>query len=363
MNRRSFSIVVLVALACGPHITLAQQSPSPAQIPLAPPALIGSVENTGGQLRLNLTNTDLSRGFRGTAQISFGNTTEQAEAGKLEVALAPEESHLFPLTALTASGDQYALRIYDQNGTLVFYKIAPIKRLIEETKPVGTAVSESPVADASPSASAKEVEVKPRLAGGESETAPFILAFEVSSQKPILNATFSVNAKGFQQRQAVNVQGRINVEFKLPGELEERKVGYTLTNAVGQVVARGEADLDQLLTDDYISVSEIKLDRPAYVLGETARITVTMQGGAQHSFRLEVTARDGRGNIFFRDSRKGANEGGKSNQEFAINLPRETPGPLVFEFKLYEAETGTLFDSGEREIALTSTSGGVPDTR
>lgn len=363
MNRLSFSMVVLAALACGPHITRAQQPPSLNQIPLAPPALVGSVENSGGQLRLNLTNTDLLRGFRGTAQISLGNVTEQAEAGQMAVALAPEESHLFPLTALTASGDQYALRIYDQNGALVFYKVAPIKRLSDETKPVATAVSETATVAVAPSSSAKEVEVKPRLAGGESETAPFVLAFEVTAQKPLLNATLSVNAKGFQQRQIVNVQGRINVEFKLPDELEERKVGYTLTNAAGQVMAQGEADLDQLLTNDYISVSEVKLDRPAYALGETARVTVALQGGAQRSFRLEVTARDGRGNIFFRDSRKGANEGGKSNQEFAVNLPRETPGPLIFEFKLYEAETGTLFDSGEREIALTGTGGGVSDTR
>ena len=78
---------------------------------------------------------------------------------------------------------------------------------------------------------------------------------------------------------------------------------------------------------------------------------------------VEVTVKDGRGNIFFRDSRKGANESGKSNQDFAVNLPRETPGPLIFEFKLYEAETGTLFDSGEREIALTGTGGGISDSR
>ena len=178
-----------------------------------------------------------------------------------------------------------------------------------------------------------------------------------------INSTSRHNAKGFQQRQSVNVQGRLNVEFKLPDELEERKISYLLTNAAGQVMARGETDLDQLLTDDYISVSEVKLDRPAYALGETARVTVSLQGGAQRSFRLEVTVKDGRGNIFFRDSRKGANEGGKSNQDFAVNLPRETPGPLIFEFKLYEAETGTLFDSGEREIALTGTGGGISDTR
>ena len=355
VNRLRFLLVMLVALAGGSSISRAQQPTSPSQIPLAPPALNGSIESTGSQYRLNLTNTDASRGFQGVAKISLGNLTEQNEAGKVDIALAPEESRIFPLTALTAYGDQYTLRIYNQNGTLVFFKAGPIKRALDGGPTA--AVSPAPVMSPPPAAistppNESEVKVQARLAGGESDTAPFILAFEVASPRPLLNAVFSVNSKGLQQKKAVNVQGRVNVEFKLPDDFSDRKVPYMLTDASGRVVAKGEADLDKLLTDDYISVAEVKPDRPAYAPGETARMAVTMQGGAQRSYRLEVTVRDGRGNIFFRDTRKGAGNG-QALQEFAIDLPRETKGPITFEFKLFEAETGTLFDSGEREIPLT----------
>jgi hypothetical protein len=361
VNRLRFSFVLFLALTCGPQLIRAQQLPSLDQIPLAPPALVGSIENTGGQFRLNLTNTDLTRAFRGTAHISLGNAMDQMEAGKLAVALAPQESRLFQLTALRASGEQYALRIYDQNDLLIFYKVAPVKRVFDAGRPTAMSAMPAPPpsAAATPPASGEgEVKVEPRLAGGERDNDPFVLAFEVASPKPLLNATFSISAKGLQERKPINVQGRVNIEFKLPDEFDDRKVNYTLTDATGRVVARGEADLDQLLTDDFISVNEVKLDRPAYALGESAHVILMLQGGSKHGYRLEVTARDGRGNTFFRDSRKGVSEGGKSLQEFAVTLPRETAGPIVFEYKVYDAETGTLFDSGEREIAITSTGGG-----
>lgn len=359
MSRFRFSFLVLVALALGPQICRAQQPVSLDQIPLAPPALVGGLENAGGQLRINLTNTDSTRAFRGTAQVSLGNSSQQAAAAQLALALAPQETRLFPLSALAVSGDQYTLMIFDQAGALVFSKTAPVKRLLEGAPAASSpaVAGAAPPTDTAPLSSESEVKVEPRLAGGERENDPFVLAFEVSSPKPITNASFNVSAKGFEQRQPVTVRGRANVEFKLPDELDDRKISFTLTEAGGRVLARGEADLDQLMLDDHVSVGEVKLDRPAYAPGESAHLVLSLQGQAQHGYRLEVTAKDGRGNIVFRDTRRGKNENGSSFQEYALPLPREAVGPVIFEFKVYHAETGMLFDSGEREIPLQAPGG------
>ena len=347
MFRFRFSLALFAALAVAAHPTRAQQPLSDDQIPLAPPALVAHVESAGGKLRLNLANTDARREFRGTAHVAAGSAERQVEAAKVAVALLPGEERLFPLNS-AAGGDQYTLKIYDQTGTLILYKNAPVKRALEAARP--------PAAPAT--SAAAEAEVQARLAGGETENDPFLLVFEVASPMPLSNASFSVDAKGFQQRKPVNVHGRASVEFKLPPELEERKIVYSLADATGRVVASGEVELDQLLADDHISVGEVKLDKPAYAPGEAAHLVIELQGGSKGGYRLEVAVKQEAGAVSFRDTRKGQVEGGRAIQEFGITLPREGAGPVVFEFKVYDGETGTLLDSGEREIPMTSTGGG-----
>jgi hypothetical protein len=353
VNRIRFSLVALLVLLGGPQIIYAQQPASLEQIPLAPPALIGVIENAAGQFRLNLTNTDAAREFRGTAHISLGNAAQQTEAGQLAVALAPQEARVFPLAGLKATGDQYLLTIYDQAGVVILYKLAPVRRVQGFAGPPSAPTVTPTPSPSPPPVSENEVQVEPRLAGGENENDPFVLAFELAAPRPIINATFSISAKGLQQRKPVNVQGRITVDFKLPEDLEDHKIKYALTDATGRVLAQGETDLEQLMADDYVSISEVKLDRPAYAPGESAHIVVQLQGTSRRGYRLESSVKDGRGTIFSRDTRKGVSEG-KAAQEFSVFIPRETPGPVIFEFKVYDAETGTLLDSGEREIPLTS---------
>jgi hypothetical protein len=347
-----------VVLAFSPPFCLAQQATSTEQLLPPPPPLVGEVENASGKLRLNLQSNDPVHSFRGTALISLGNSAQQVEAGKIALALGPREARLFPLQSSTAAGNLYTLTIYDQTGALIFYKTAPIKSVVDYGSGPTAAAAAPAAAPVAPAASEGEIKIQARLAGGEKENDPFLLAFEIAAPRPLLNATLSVNAKGFQQRQPVNVQGRSNVEFKLPDELDERKIGYSLTDPAGRMLAQGEVDLDQLMADDYISVGEVRLDRPTYAPGDSARVVLMLQGNSQHGYRLEVVAKEGRGTIFFRDTRRGISEGGKSVQEFTVPLPRETAGPLVLEFKVYDAETGMLFDSGEREISLTG--GGGP---
>jgi len=365
MVNRLCQLLVALAWAAGSQLVWAQASSSFHRPALAP-TLVGGIESTGGQLRLSLANTDELDGFQGTAQLSLGTATQQTQVARLALTLAPRETRLVPLDAPAIPGNQYVLRIYNSAGTLVFYKIASISQL-------SSAASARPTA-APGSSGTREVEVRARLAGGPgdglassgeielklpSEETPLILAFDVAAPQPITNASFSVEAKGLTQRKTVTILDRASLEFPLPAKLDARKIGYTLIDAAGRLLARGEADLDQLMQEDQASVSELKLDRPAYAPGEVARIVIKLQSRSQHSYRLEVTARDGRGTILLRDHRKGASPNGQSSQEFILELPRELTGSIIFEYQVLSSRTGMLFDSGEREIPLTATGDGA----
>ena len=58
MNRLRCSLITLLVLLIGAPAISAQQPTNADPIPLAPPALLGAVENASGQFRLNLVNTD-----------------------------------------------------------------------------------------------------------------------------------------------------------------------------------------------------------------------------------------------------------------------------------------------------------------
>src|SRR5262249_53177482 len=167
-----------------------------------------------------------------------------------------------------------------------------------------------------------------------------------------------INAKDFHRREPVTIQpdrpdrGRADLEFKLPETLSERKLMYALTSTTGQTLARGEVDLDQLIASDAVLVSALTFDRPAYTPGELARAIIELQGDAPRGYRLELTVKDSSGNLLLKDERRGSNVGGKSRQEFSLELPREVKGPVVVAYQVFGGQTSALFDSGARAIVL-----------
>ncbi|HEV2665341.1 MAG TPA: hypothetical protein VG324_10535, partial [Blastocatellia bacterium] len=89
------------------------------------------------------------------------------------------------------------------------------------------------------------------------EPTSVVLVFDITAPSPIINASLSVSAKEFKQRQAVTVQGSANVEFKLPEDFDEPKINYTLTDASGRALAQGELALDDLRQEDSVTVSDV----------------------------------------------------------------------------------------------------------
>jgi len=123
----------------------------------------------------------------------------------------------------------------------------------------------------------------------------------IESAITVKDANFTLSAKDFQRRQPVSVDGSANLEFKPPETLAERKFSYTLTSKAGQPLARGEVDLDQLTASDMASVGALTFDHPAYAPGESARAVIELQGDAPSGYRLELTVKDGGGNLLFKN--------------------------------------------------------------
>ncbi len=339
-------------------------------------ALSGGIENNNSQIRLNLTNNS-DREFRGTARISLGTDSEQREIGRVALRLPPQETVLFNLNSAGASGSHYNLSIYDQKSVLIFFKTAPIKQVSDPTpaiaatvtpvtkrsNPGSTAPASSPnVIRTPPSTASKaksegsgEVQVQARLIpseSGENNTDQFVIKFEITSPSSIDNGTFTITIGKFKESQPISINGQTSIQFKLPDDIDTERISYQLMNRGGGLLANGEIDLGKMLEDDFISVSDIRTDKQSYDPGESAKVTVILEGKSPGGYRLEVSAKEGEENVFFQDQKQISGNDETKPQEFTVSLPRNPTGPVVFEFKIYNSESGLLLDTGEREISV-----------
>jgi hypothetical protein len=321
------------------------------------PGIVGEVERAGAQIQLVLTNPSETSAFQGAAKINVGLSADGDV--RLTITLGPNETRRFPLpTSKTSetSGGEYSLAVYNQTGELVLFKISPIKTTVGKERE--TASKQAPASKKNSEGPSIIARLTRGLASRDAELPtpnkdePFLLTFEIGTDTPVKDASFTLSAKGFQRRQSITIEGNAALEFKLPETLSERKLSYTLASATGQTLAGGEVDLDQLTASDAVSVGALTFDRPAYTPGESARVVIELQGDSPRGYRMNLTVKDGGGNLLVKDERRGSNNQGKSRQEFSIEIPREAHGPIIVEYQIFGGQTGALFDSGSREIVL-----------
>ncbi|MEO6724020.1 MAG: hypothetical protein ABIU20_03955 [Blastocatellia bacterium] len=342
----------------------------------------GWAENNDGRLRLVLTNNSPQQ-FRGTCRLSLGSDNDQKEIGQVMLTLPPQETTLLQLNNVLPSGQQYTLTIYDQKGVRRFLKIAPLHQISDPTPAQSVALTPVPQirpSQAKPSTpllpvnnsslaaaaaaseieeiirAASQVQVQARLLTSEEAATFFILSFEFRSARPIKDARIAIVAGKVKENKLVSIYSQARVEFKLPEQLETEQISYTLTGKDGRALAKGELDLQQLMSDGVVIANDIRTDRSSYEPGESARITILLEGKSQHGFRLEVSAKDGQNQMFFRDQKIIGADDKADSQEFTISIPANASAPIFFEFKIFDSETGLLFDSGEREIPMNTKS-------
>jgi len=356
MKSLAYAVILLTITAVTPSVRA--QSTGVGGAGKRSPEIVGEVERAGAQIQLVLTNPSDTRAFQGAAKVSVGLSADAAI--QLPITLGPNETRRFPLPASKTSetsGDEYSLAVYNQTGALVMYKIAPFKTTAGSER-----VTASKQAAPASKKSSEEVRVNARLTRNlasrdaeiptPNQAEPLLLTFEIESDTLVKNAAFTLSAKDFQRRQPITIEARAALEFKLPETLSERKLTYKLSSATGQTLASGEVDLDQLTASDAVSVGALTFDRPAYTRGESARVVIELQGDAPRGYRMNLTVKDGGGNLLVKDERRGSSNQGKSRQEFSIEIPRSAPGPIIVEYQVFGGQTGALFDSGSREIVL-----------
>src|SRR5262245_10833873 len=195
------------------------------------------------------------------------------------------------------------------------------------------------------------------------EPPSMVLAFDITSPSPIINASLSVSAKGFNGRQVVTIRGAGSAEFELPDEFNEPKINYTLTDASGKTLIAGEFDFEALKMEDSVRVTEVKFDRESYGPGQSAHLVMTLEGRSPTGYLLEVTAKDENGSLLLNDSRKGNFSKGKSFQEFQVEIPAEAHGAIGVEFKAFGKLTKKLFDSGTRDLIINDTQDDKTESR
>jgi hypothetical protein len=195
------------------------------------------------------------------------------------------------------------------------------------------------------------------------EPTSMVIAFDITSPSPIINASLSVSAKDFKGRQAINIQGAGSAEFELPDDFNEPKINYTLTDASGKTLIAGEFDFEALRMEDSVRVSEVKFDRESYGPGQSASIVMTFEGRSPYGYLVEVTAKDENGTLLLNESRKGIFSKGKSIVEFHLEIPAEAHGGIAIEFKAFGNLTKRLFDTGTRDLIINDTQDNKEDRR
>ncbi|HEX4946092.1 MAG TPA: hypothetical protein VFZ34_05495 [Blastocatellia bacterium] len=335
---------------CGQTQAVVKTPPPLEDTPFGPPSLSVDVEKVSGEFRLRVTNNDSTRKFQGHALVNLGTAYQQAEAGKLNLSIAPQETAIHLLYSMPAVGDQYTVVITDPTGVIVVHKIAPVRTINDPSlsapppTPVSTVLIKTE--------ETIPLKVKIRLAGGTGENDPYMLAFELSSPQQITNGRLRISAKGLDESQPVSFVGKANHEFKLSEDLEVQKISYVVTGSRGEVLAKGETDLTQLMTEDVVTISGLKLDKQVYKPGEMAKLTVSYQGNVPNGIRVELTVTDHTGKVVFRDIRKEKKDGDLPTHEFSIQIPKDVSETMMVEYKVFDGDSQQIIDSAHREIPV-----------
>jgi len=333
-------------------------------------ALDGVIENNSGRICITLTNNS-EKPLDGVAMIALGSDADLAEIGEFPFRLEARSSSSFRVRSQSAGGSHYRLKIVGPGGALLLYRTAPIRQVSDSSPAIEVDLApprgKTPLANQGvpatlgappdePPAEAPEATVRPRLLGSPADPNSYAIFFELRARKPLLRARMTVRAGKFSESKPVSIDPAATLQFQLPGGEAFEKVDYILRDAGGREVVSGSVALDQLMDDDAITVLDVRTHQPSYTIGETAKLTVMLEGRSSSGYRLEVVMRDYNGLKMFVDQRAGDGQTALTPQEFVFILPTEAQRPLIFEYKVFNPETGLLFDSGEFEIPVVDKS-------
>jgi hypothetical protein len=203
-----------------------------------------------------------------------------------------------------------------------------------------------------------EIQLQARLLAGTENPEIALLSFELFSERPVTEATLEIRIGKFEARKPVSISGQSLVQFELPPNLdagdEEASIHYRLASRERRTLLEGDLLLAKLIEDDGIVLSDIQFDQPSYPAGASVRMILQLNGRSRSGFTIEITVRDGRGQIFHRDQQlfpPGSNE---TSPPFNFNLPGDLEGPVVVEYRILNTRSSGLYDAGDRSFPIVN---------
>ena len=395
-------LIVLSQRGSGQNISTIGQKGGPVN----GPDIAAELKSSGGRILIEISNGG-SLPLSLTLDIALGTDTEIADAGRVNLRLEAQLTKSYELRGLPPSSPaptHYVLSIHSSgqksglaraaiksplemaengrnpknNGPLLLYRHAVLRQSSDplptefltvttlkkgQSRLASTRSTEKAEEPAPPPVYENfvpktEIQLQARLLAGTDNPEIAILSFELFSERPVTEATLEIRIGKFEARKPVSISGQSLVQFELPPNLdagdEEASIHYRLASRERRTLLEGDLLLAKLIEDDGIVLSDIQFDQPSYPAGASVRMILQLNGRSRSGFTIEITVRDGSGQIFHRDQQlfpPGSNE---TSPPFNFNLPGDLEGPVVVEYRILNTRSSGLYDAGDRSFPIVN---------
>ena len=399
-------LIVLSQRGSGQNISTIGQKGGPVNGPVNGPDIAAELKSSGGRILIEISNGG-SLPLSLTLDIALGTDTEIADAGRVNLRLEAQRTESYELRGLPPSSPaptHYVLSIHSSgqksglaraaiksplemaengrnpknNGPLLLYRHAVLRQSSDplptefltvttlkkgQSRLASTRSTEKAEEPAPPPVYENfvpktEIQLQARLLAGTDNPEIAILSFELFSERPVTEATLEIRIGKFEARKPVSISGQSLVQFELPPNLdagdEEASIHYRLASRERRTLLEGDLLLAKLIEDDGIVLSDIQFDQPSYPAGASVRMILQLNGRSRSGFTIEITVRDGSGQIFHRDQQlfpPGSNE---TSPPFNFNLPGDLEGPVVVEYRILNTRSSGLYDAGDRSFPIVN---------
>ena len=225
--------------------------------------------------------------------------------------------------------------------------------LAEGRDPGGEAPSSPPFSNFIPSAG---IQLQARILTGSGDPPTAILSLDLYAERRLPKVEVEIRLGNFQSKKTLDVEHQSNVSFDLPAGFEngeaEPVARYRLIGRDRRPILEGELVLASLVGSDSVALADLRTDRPSYQSGDSAMITLLLEGRPQTGINIELSFRDEKGQIFQNEQRQLLSGNYDPAPNFTVLIPSGIEGPVTLEYRILDIRNGRLHDAGQHSIIV-----------